>query len=69
MTPIIQTLYPSTCGIHQASHLSTPENYSPEETRNPAGVTQLRPLNNSSAVTLYYSLLLMLLLVHMAIML
>uniref|UniRef100_A0A0A9FES7 Peptidase A1 domain-containing protein n=1 Tax=Arundo donax TaxID=35708 RepID=A0A0A9FES7_ARUDO len=48
---------------------SAPENYSPEETRNPAGATQLRPLNNSSSVTLYYSLLVMLLLVHMAIML
>ncbi|TKW03292.1 hypothetical protein SEVIR_7G014300v4 [Setaria viridis] len=48
---------------------STPENYSPQETRNPAGVSQLRPLNNSSPLTLHDSLLLMLLLVHLFIML
>ncbi|CAO2034075.1 unnamed protein product [Urochloa humidicola] len=47
---------------------STPENYSPQETRNPAGVSQLRPLNNSSPLSLHDSLLLMHLLVHFLIM-
>ncbi|KAJ1256026.1 hypothetical protein BS78_K104300 [Paspalum vaginatum] len=47
---------------------STPENYSPQETRNPAGVSQLRPLNSSSPVTLSDSLLLMFILVQLAIM-
>ncbi|CAL5035345.1 unnamed protein product [Urochloa decumbens] len=47
---------------------STPENYSPQETRNPAGVSQLRPLNNSSPLTLHDGLLLMHLLVYLLIM-
>ncbi|CAN6275327.1 unnamed protein product [Urochloa humidicola] len=47
---------------------STPENYSPQETRNPAGVSQLRPLNNSSPLTLHDGLLLMHLLFHLLIM-
>ena len=42
---------------------STSENYSPEEARNPTGVSQLRPLNNSSPGTLQDSFLFMLLLV------
>jgi hypothetical protein len=29
---------------------STPESYSPEKTKNPAGVTQLRPLSSSPHV-------------------
>ncbi|KAL6660327.1 hypothetical protein ACP70R_001873 [Stipagrostis hirtigluma subsp. patula] len=48
---------------------SAPENYSPQETRKPTGATQLRPLNNSSPVTVNDILLLMLLLVQLAIML
>ncbi|ONM18497.1 Aspartyl protease family protein 1 [Zea mays] len=46
---------------------STSENYSPQEARNPAGVSQLRPLNNSAPAALYDSLLLMLILVHLAV--
>jgi len=42
---------------------STSENYSPEEARNPTGVSQLRPLNNSSPGTLQDSFLFMLLLI------
>ncbi|TVU07419.1 hypothetical protein EJB05_47473 [Eragrostis curvula] len=47
----------------------SPKNYSPEETKNPTGVTQLRPLNSTSSLTLYDSLFLMLLLVYGALML
>ncbi|XP_040379392.1 aspartyl protease family protein 1 isoform X2 [Oryza brachyantha] len=48
---------------------SAPENYSPQETKggNPASVTQLRPLSNSSPVMWYDSLVLKFLLVHLAI--
>ncbi|KAF0891176.1 hypothetical protein E2562_006535 [Oryza meyeriana var. granulata] len=50
---------------------SAPENYSPQETKggNPASVTQLRPLSNSSPLMWYDSLALRFLLVILAILL
>lgn len=59
---------PLSINSRNSSGFSTPESYSPQETRNPAGVSQLRPLNSSSHVTLYSSLLLMLILIQLAIM-
>jgi len=49
--------------LASACQIRFAENYSPEEARNPAGVSQLRPLNNSSPGTLQDSFLFILLLV------